>query len=433
MNSERRLALLFGSTLPMDDSTKPIPSSIRETNLDLMARTLASLGESGFGWPAADGRRAPSRPRIVRNPTRDQLMTALSGVTPGENDLFLLYYFGHGFIGDGGELVLAYKGVDLSRPTAFTLNEVVRELVLRGFARLIIVLDSCHAGLAAPALAITHQPGRFSYYLMAATGGGWSRFDESGGEFTRALARALSYPNMDALRDARRNAVTFAKWFEVAAGLVRSQRPTCDGALGNEVLYPYETPLSSVVNRLAPRTSAYSRLYLLLDVVGEGLHSLDEVHRLIEERGLDSFQTVIRMEDGTVQRVFILPRKVREYLDLATGLGLAVRDGEGGDPPRWSLTPQGKQAIANDGASFNQDLVAAVYGWLPAGVTAKVINDALHELAGRTVLPNVLNVEQRLLELKLPMMKRKELRTALQLLSYAGVVQRATSDTFFPR
>lgn len=433
MTKSRRLALLVGSTIPIDSSMKPISREIRDANLELMSETLSSHGEYGFNWPAPEPESPILPPKILRNPKRTQVIDLISEVKPQENDLFLLYYFGHGFVGNGGELVLAYKGADISGDTSrFSLNSTIGELIAQGFSRLIIIVDCCHAGLSAPGLQIVAQGAQ--YYLMASTGGGRSYFDTYGGEFSRALANALSYYNVDVLRDVRRNAVTFEKWFEAAKGLVESQSPTSDGRLGNEVLRPYQAALSSSVNRLAPAKSIYNKLYLLLDLIGSAVLSLEAIYKELKERDLYPFQISSVSEDGQVVARFVTPEKVREYLNLLTDLSLVSRQKEGKkNETLWKLTAKGSRAVAKDGALFNTELIDAVFRWLPDGVTADSINSILFELASRAVLPKVLYVEQSLIERDLAVMKRASLRIALQLLAYAGVIQRATSDTFFPR
>lgn len=433
MTTNRRLALLVGSTIPIDSSMKPIPREIRDTNLELMNEALSSLGEYGFYWPAAEPGDPPLPAKVLRNPKRTQVIDLIFEVEPQENDLFLLYYFGHGFVGNGGELVLAYKETKISGDTnPFSLNSTISELISRGFSRLIVIVDCCHAGLSAPGLQIVAKKGQ--YYLMASTGMGRSYFDFHGGEFTRALASALSYSNVDALRDVKRNAVTFEKWFDVAKGTVESQTPTSDGRLGDEILRPYKAALSSGVNRLAPAKSVYSKIYILLDLIGSAVLSLEAIYKELRERDLYAFQIASIAEDGQVVPRFVLPEKVREYLDLLTDLGLTSRQkDEKKNETLWKLTVRGSRAVAKDGALFNTELIDALFRWLPEGVTADSINSILFELANKAVLPKVLYVEQSLIERDLPIMKRRSLRIALQLLAYAGVIQRATSDTFFPR
>jgi hypothetical protein len=431
----KRFALLVGSTVPIDDSMKPIPKEIRNTNLEAMAEKLSSLGTHRFTWSDEDKRDDSNlMPKILHNPDRSRLLSVISGVSSDHHsDVFLLYYFGHGFVGNDGDLILALKGIDIARNKGgFSLNWVVDEILARGFSKLVIIIDCCHAGLAARGLAVSAR--KAAYYLMASSGGGRSYFDAYGGDFTQALVGALSYPNAEALRDIPRKAVTFEKWFDVAKGLVSSQVPFSDGQLGTEALYPYETSLPSAVNRLAPPKSVYSKIYLLLELIGSNIVSLEEVCRRIRSRELYAFQVATVTEEGQIERRFVLPSKIREYLDLITDLGLGTRDKAAAkNETHWELTARGTRAIANDGSSFNAALIDAVSRWLPEGVTADTINDILFSLVTRATLPKVLYVEQSLLERSLPIMNRRKMRIALQLLSYAGVIQRATSDTFFPR
>ncbi len=421
---KRRPALLFGSTLPFDKSMKPIPREVRETNLGIMGEALASLGDYRFTWAEPS-----SKPKILRDPTRATLIKTLESIKPGTDidDSFLFYYFGHGFVGTGSNLILSYSGLDISRDSEkYSLNAAASEIVERGFKKIIFIIECCHAGLASPSFTLTTSGA--SFFLAAATGGGRAYFDEFGGEFTRALADALGYKRSGVLRDVALNAVTMQTWFDVAKDLITTaQKPTCDGSLGKEILYPYQISLAPSVNLGAPPKSLYMKLYYLLTVLNDSSLSVEAVYRSIEKLNLSAFK-VTYYENGQVLEKLVSQERVQEYLELALNLGLASAKND-----KWSLSRNGKGAVIREGARFNQKMLEGVLRWLPQEVDDKVLNSILFQLANRAVLPKILNVERGLVERHLPTIKRKDLRKAMQLLAYAGVIQRATPDTFFPR
>jgi hypothetical protein len=425
MKPIRRLAMLVGSSLAIDKSMKPIPREVRDTNLGIMAEALGSLGDYKFSWTDPS-----SKPKILRDPTRPKFIQTLASINPPptSDDLLLFYYFGHGFVGTGGNLTLSYKGLDISRDTDnFSLNAAASEMLACGFKKLLFIIECCHAGLASPAFTVITKHG--SYFLMAATGEGRAYFDDFGGEFTRALANALTYRNSQALRDVALNSVTLETWFDVAKDLISTaQTPTCSGTLGKEILYPYQVSLSPSVNLAAPPKSLYMKLYYLLTILREVRSlSLEDIYRNIKKLKLPAFK-VTYYENGQVLERFVIQERVQEYLELASSLGLATTKGT-----KWGLTSNGTSAVIREGAKFNQKLLDGVLQWLPSEVDDKVLNSILFQLANRAVLPKILNIERGLIERRLPTIKRKELRKAMQLLAYAGAVQRATSDTFFPR
>ena len=65
----KRIALLVGSTVPIDDSMKAIPREICNTNLEAMAEKLSSLGTHRFVWPdEGKGKDGDLKPMTLRSP-----------------------------------------------------------------------------------------------------------------------------------------------------------------------------------------------------------------------------------------------------------------------------------------------------------------------------------------------------------------------------
>jgi hypothetical protein len=72
----------------------PISRETVKSNLDAMSEALTSLGELSFGWPKS---REPKRSGSNRTKLYQSLDMFPAG-SVNEDDVFLFYYFGHGFL-----------------------------------------------------------------------------------------------------------------------------------------------------------------------------------------------------------------------------------------------------------------------------------------------------------------------------------------------
>lgn len=421
ITKERRLALLMGSSLAIDDSVAPIPEGVRDTNLDTINGIISNLGLNSFGWASR------AKPIVLKNPARIKITEALDEIKsprPQEADLLLFYYFGHGFIGSNGNLTLAFSDADLASDRC-TLNRLVAEFVDYHFKKLIFIIDCCHAGLGAPAVKIESKGA--SHFIIAGTGEGWSFFDKfSGGKFTQALKMALEV-NSTALIVPQLEAVTFKSWFAASREFMEeSQQPEAHGELGDIVLLLKETDPPPSINHSAPPKSIYTKMFHILRLLGSNSMNASDLHDSIRKQKLPSFK-LIRYEGNRRIDTYVSEEKLNDYLVLTSQLKFtSAQDG------KWSLTIEGRQAIASEGAQYNSRIVSAVFDWLPEYLDRKTLKELLFDLISRAVIPNASNLEKRLVYRGLPVVPRNQLRIALRLLGFAGVLQRAKSDTFFP-
>ena len=421
----RGYALLMGSTLKIDDSMPPITIDERDNNLSLMKERLTTLGADSFLWPGSP----KTGLKICKNPLKHRVMSAIENAfdkaPPKPSDLFLFYYFGHGCVGPSDRLILAFANQRMSStPEEFALHSVLEKAQLAGFKKAILIVDCCYAGVPANSRAL-HVKG-IEHFLISSTDNGWAEK----GRFTEALAAVLRPPRSKQLRIRGQDVITFEKWFEVAARrLVNvSQAPVCAGTLGAEVLTSFDLVVAAGFNDSAPTKSLYNKLYCVLGLLGKGSLTVKQLHQELGKSKHPAFM-VVTYENGVEQRHVVSEYKLREYLLTAMYAGLARSAGDS-----WSLTSKGTKAVADEGAVFNRELVAGVFRWLkPTGLSRSELNKLLYELAKEAILPTVAHVMRSMLMNGFVLMRRKHLRTALRILAYAGVIQRAVPDTYFPR
>ena len=429
MKTGRRFGLLMGSSLKIDDSMPSITTAERDKNLSTMTERLANLGEYSFTWPSGKS----GGPKTIANYSRARVLRVIEEAFDGQSvktsDLFLFYYFGHGYVGPENRLALAFDNSGISgNPSSFGLEIVLQEAQRLGFKRAVLIVDCCHAGVAArsPALDV---PG-IDYFLMSSTGSGWVNT----GPFTDALAKVLRHPRPQSLRVKGRDVITFQTWFDAAADEMPEgpldPKPISGGGLGSEVLTSFELAVASAVRNDAPVKSVYSKLYHLLAELERHPGTHRNIRKRIEKLGLPAFQIVVY--DGRNRDTsFVSEQKILEYLRTAETLSLASIGADG----LWRLSARGEKAISQEGATFNRDLVSCVFRWLkPTGLTKTTLNELLYQLAQGAILPTVVNLERLIIDTEgLSLMRRKDMRTALRILAYAGVIRRAVPDTYFPR
>lgn len=422
MEQITRFALLIGSTKAFDSSIKPLPKQVRDVNLNVMEEVLTSLGDYSFAWADND------KPRILKDKSRSQILSVLEKIDdPPRDSLFLLYYFGHGFFGNNGNLCLSLPGVSATNSEQYTLQSLVQEIIGRGFKRVIIIVDSCHSGFAHQTISISNN---IDYFLMPSTGTGYSHFDENGGKFTRALSDALSIKNRKKLRDPGKDGVTFSTWFDYARGEVEksSQAPVSSGSLGDEILVESEIIPPAHRNFSAPLRSVYTKLYYILEVLYDGERTLDQIAEEIDRQELAAFKITVNHE-GELIEGYVSRSKLLEYLNILAGVKFIVQNK---DNSAWALSQSGKEAVQNSGQLYNEKLVTGIFDWLPGRLSKKVLIKILSDLATKCQLPNIRNIERVLVEKNISWFDRKKLRHSLRLLSYAGVIQRGSIDTYFP-
>jgi hypothetical protein len=419
-----RYALLVGASRSILGQAE-IPRALIDSNIQAITEALTRLGSYSFTWPKSTVPERIGGNRTAVSHKLDSFRT--QKVIPTEDDIFLLYYFGHGII-KNNQLCLSFEQLNLSGDTSpYTLSSVLVDVKNIGFRKIIIILDCCHSGNAEGSVNIALSD--VAHCLLTAASSSWAHFSASGGLFTQALARALSYKNV--VRNPRYGGITFESWFQFVKEELEAanQSPRATGSLLKEILVPAELEIVKSLNERAPRKSLYYKIYSVLDVLARTYKTLDIIYSEIGQMRPPEF-LISGVTDGRVSVRLITINKIREYLSLASALGFAENDGS----QKWRITALGREARAGAGSEFNAHLVERVEMQLEqSGLCSKLIKENLFILAEQGRVPNIANMERLLIEQKTRVPERKLFKYWMSLLGYSGVIQRATTDTYFPR
>jgi hypothetical protein len=158
-------------------------------DVDMMVRLLTDLGFER------------TQSHLGAESTADEVRRALDGWMEQRSRRSVLYWAGHAVI-DRDELVLLLKGSNPYRWTlayALTASELARNVALSAAEEVLLVVDTCHAGGAAPAFferlwrALDEQrdSNRRVWLLAAASAADVVAEDDDGGELVRTLDRLI--------------------------------------------------------------------------------------------------------------------------------------------------------------------------------------------------------------------------------------------------
>ncbi|MEU3962469.1 caspase family protein [Streptomyces buecherae] len=136
---------------------------------------------------------------------------ALAKARAAADDLLLVYYTGHGLVGDDSKLHLALEHTDPEQTgfTALPLSVLQRELAGGRAAARVLILDCCFSGRAVDAMGANHPlvsappPARGVYVLTSTSANSLSmaRKGHRNSIFTGALLQALAQPEPLSLGD----------------------------------------------------------------------------------------------------------------------------------------------------------------------------------------------------------------------------------------
>jgi len=194
-------AIIVGINAYKDPTVPPLSAAVADA--EVMSAALVRLRGTAY-----------SRVQVVRlldrAATPDAVTTALSTAvgTAGPDDTVAFFFAGHGLQGANGELFLVTSGTRPSDLVATALAwRKVTQVLTRSQARVAVILDACHAGLAGRAVFAANDAA--ARELMTATGApitvlaaskGRQRSEETGGNgrFTRALVDVLTVGRAEA-------------------------------------------------------------------------------------------------------------------------------------------------------------------------------------------------------------------------------------------
>jgi hypothetical protein len=419
MTVDRR-ALLIGYWGP-DEEPGPSHQKIR----GLLARWERALALEG-SYPFAALDNPAGSPVAYANPGRSHITQFLSETAVGvdANTLLFLYYVGHsrGHGENDIDLLLRYDR-KLDKRFHISLRRLLEEVAEAGFRKLILIIDSCHAGRS------KHRINQFphSYYAILSTGSAYA-FDATFSE--RLLSTLERQPQRNDQRiDRKRQGFTYKKLFEVArAGFLRvssgdkanSQQPDAFGNLGDEVIAHAPVAIPTAYNDFAGERTIYGRVFKMLSLIGSDPTTLPILFDNVKK------ESAFVIRRGEERNVCLGSERLKVYLEFLRRVGFVDLRNE-----RVTLTKNGEKAAKRD--YYNKELSYAIEERLfPEDLSIDKLEEIVKDLL-EDMMPSTPSKIQERVQMKGIMFTLDDvIRLALALLPSTGRFMKGAADTLYP-
>lgn len=411
-----RRALIIGSWLAKGRNK---PSRQRITAIS--DRWEAIFRDDRFGYRAVGDPAAMPVPLLT--PTRAQVVEHLDNarrVRKGDSEL-LVYFVGHSVKSGAHELELILGLDQDGEDKTMTLTNLLEEARRAGFARIICILDTCHAGAAKEAFAEF----RDNSFAMFATGTAYA-FDAI---FSEALLRAFEAPirKNDQRVDRRHGGITYGKIFQEALRRVvtspqkGSQTPVCFGDLGNLVVEDAPRVIAETYNVFASERTIYGRVYLALQCLVERRQSLEELTAALRRH-----QAFVLKKGEAGGGTYLSTGRISEYVDFLRKAGWVVGRSDG-----LAATEAGREACSH--ARFNRRLIEAIERRvLPEGLSLARLDEFVQGLLDDMIPPTPIRIKERAAMHGQSLRLDGATRVALSLLPTTGRYLKGSADAIFP-
>lgn len=413
-----RRALIIGSWLAQGRD-RPSHSKVRA----ITDRWTKVFAEDVYGFRSLLDPNA--FPTALHNPRSSEIITQLEdGIGLTNETELLVYFLGHS-ISDGEndlKLILGIgpEGADRTISLSWLLNAVRQHTPIR---KLVIVLDTCHAGRARETLRLDG----FELYAMLATGSAYA-FEA---DFSDGLLKALeqTVQKSDQRIDRRSGGITYTKIFEdarrrVILGTDRRpgrQDPRSFGEYGHTVLLPVPINVPQQYNSFASSRSIYARVFRLLQMVHELNPTLDQLRTAVDTE--DVF--ILQKAEGGGGRSISTDR-LADYLAFLRKARWIVQPGG-----TYQLTPTGQNAV-ND-LFFNQLLLEVIEEHvLGDGINFAFLDQVVKELLVDMIPPTPARIKDRAAMKGVVIELNDATRLSLQILPSTGQFLKGSADAIYP-
>jgi hypothetical protein len=363
-----------------------------------------------------------SMPKPIHNPKLsdviDQLRTA-DGVN-ADTEL-LIHFVGHSIsVGeDDIDLILGTnkKGGDDRYCRLSLLVDITHQQ--SNFRRLVIILDTCHAGRTERSFQFIRK----NTFAMFGTGDNYA-FDAS---FSDGVLSALELDikKNDQRIDRQAGGITYMKIFEDARrkviGTNSNQKPQYYGDYGDELIKFAPTVIPVQFNPFASSRSVYGRVYRLLQIIKRDSPDWRQLRAAINK---DAVFVLQRVEGGPSK--FVSSERLAEYIDFLRRAKLLVQP-----KGQFKLTEAGLDAC--NAQRFNQAILKAIQKEVfSEEISLKFIEGIVKELLKDMIPPTPIRIKDR------AAMKGKNLkleaatRMAIQLLPSTGWFMKGSAEAIFP-
>jgi hypothetical protein len=365
-------------------------------------------------------------PKSIANADRSALMRVLEQAAEiSGNTELLLYFLGHSTaLGENDlQLVLGINADGRDRVCSLSwLLSTIREVT--GLGRLVLMLDTCHAGRTKVILSIPS----WQYYAMFATGDAYA-FDA---QFSEGILRAFETPlrKSDQRIDRRAGGVTYEKIFESALNFVltaaqsdaREQTPNALGDYKSDLLVKAPVVVPDGFNPFATSRTIYGRVYRLTDLLArKGPLTVSQLQQAINK---DS--AFLLRRDGEENEFFVSRQRLEDYLSFLRQI-------------RWAIQPSGKYQLTDEGRTacnlrhFNKYLLGAIEQHVFGDAfTLEALDDIVTQLLVDMIPPTPAKIKERFGMKGNRIALTPATRVALQVLPSTGRFLRGSADAIFP-
>ena len=409
-----RRALIIGSWLSKGRD-KPSSQRIRS----ITDRWAKIFDEDKYGYRSLKNKR--NMPKPIHNPKYSELIDQITTAADiGRESELLVHFVGHSTsVGeDDIDLILGSdkKGVDRICRLSLLIDTIHKQT---NFTKLVIILDTCHAGRTAESFQFIKQ----SAFAMFGTGNNYA-FDA---HFSDGVLSALEHPikKNDQRIDRRLGGITYLKVFEDARRRVISARsnqiPQSYGDYGNEVILSAPVSVPVQYNPFASTRSVYGRVYRLLQIVNRDRPNLSQLRALIRA------ERAFLLQDGEGgQSRFVSNERLGEYLDFLRIAKLVVQP-----KGQFELTDTGRKACDRD--NFNYEILSAIQREVfTEGITFKFIEGVVKDLLSDMIPPTPIRIKDRSAMKGRTLKLGTATRVAIQLLPSTGQFLKGSAEAIFP-
>ena len=341
-----------------------------------------------------------------------------------DEELLFFYFFGHALPGPIGEANLEFKGRDEKNATYRSSADVIREIERLDFSRVIVIIDSCHAGRTRPNFG---DP-TVSHFFCSSTGTSYTQNAEFTDTFLSELERPIK--RNDFRIDFEQGGITIEKLISRCTlqlrrrGVSDADLPRARGDLRKAVIRRVSGTVPAGFNPLAASSSIYGRTFALLSLIStQDIRQEQLFNRIGELRG---FRTKAGYQEEGIEERLVSTDRISEYLNFLEAVGWMRRDAG-----RIRSTPRGQRASSD--AEFNGCLMEDIErSFLAPQVTLRRLMEAVLELTSNSISASPSNIREFLEEQGAKLDLSANLRMALSLLRSSGLFLSGGAEALYP-
>lgn len=423
--SPLRLALVIANAVTSPIGAPGVGRSLVRRTADSIASELAKLpGTYAF------------TPRTLVDEPPNRVLTLvdqLSSRCTKAEDIFLLYYFGHGRLIED-QLEFMHRGTNKHPRDFLAFQRLLDRVKSNNPRNVIFVIDCCYAGAAAEIIETSLTR---TYNLMACTTPATrARYEGASGNpigtFTGAFLEGLYSPKAASITD---DSISVKSLFDFVARETKSltqgkQKPYMFGDGQIKISKYVERPfIKPGVSEKVHFKSAYSKILAVARTIGnKNFDSIRDLYTQIVYQHRESFLTPYKRPDGSIAQQLAKWTVLRKYVRFLRTIGAI--DGE-----RLSLTSRGLHLIDDLKNGYNYRLLTLIDDFLSRnGSSREEVRTAMQRILQRRGLPTRQNVILELSFTKGYRIDQTILGILLDMCGYIGVfgMPKRRDQVYFP-